>query len=392
MSKYKKSDRQLFRGLDYGLIAAVVLLLGLSLLILSTASINVIADDPFHYVKTQIVWIVTGIVIVVVLAVFDYDMYKKLSPWIYGFMIILLVAVFFFGTEAKGAQRWIPITSTQSIQPSEFAKVLLIVTFASFLNTREGKLNNVKDFILPLLFVLPPTFLIFLQPDLGTAMVFGAIFIGMMFVAGAHPIKFAAIIFGVIAIVILAVYFHLATDLPGPLKYLEGLPLPLQDYQINRFISFIDPARDTSGNGHQVLQSIWAIGSGGFWGKGYQQGTQGQYNILPEHHTDFVFSVVGEEFGFFGTLILLFIFCMLLLRMITIAMKSRDRYGTLITAGIVSMIVFHVFINIGMTTGIMPVTGIPLPFITSGGSSMWANMMAVGLVISVNLRGDRRMF
>lgn len=392
MLKIKKSERQFFRGLDYGLVLALALLLGASLLILSTASINVIADDPLHYVKSQVVWIITGIILTAVLAVVDYETYKKISPWIYGVMMILLISVFIFGSSAKGAQRWIMITSTQGIQPSEFAKVLLIVTFAAFLDNREGKLRRVKDFILPLLFVIPPTLLIFLQPDLGTAMVFGAIFIGMMFVAGAHPIKFGGIIIGVIAIVIIAVSLHLATDLPGPLKYLEGLPLPLQDYQINRFISFLDPARDTTGNGHQVLQSIWAIGSGGFWGKGYQQGTQGQYNILPEHHTDFIFSVIGEEFGFFGTLILLFIFCMLLLRMITIALKSRDRYGTLITTGVVSMIVFHVFINVGMTTGIMPVTGIPLPFITSGGSSMWANMMAVGLVLSVNLRGERRMF
>ncbi|NBJ16791.1 MAG: rod shape-determining protein RodA [Dehalobacter sp. 4CP] len=388
----KERNWNFIRGLDLGMVLAVVLLLGASLLILSTASINVMASDPYHYVKTQVVWIATGIVLAVIVAFTDYENYKKIGIWIYAFNIFLLLLVFAFGSEAKGAQRWIPITSTQSIQPSEFAKILLIVTFASFLNEREGKLNNVKDFISPLLFVLPPTLLIFLQPDLGTAMVFGAIFIGMMFVAGANPIKFGAVIVGCIGTAIGAVALHLATNLPGPLKFLEGLPLPLKDYQINRFIAFLDPAKDTSGDGYHVIQSVWAIGSGGIWGKGYQQGTQAQYNFLPEHHTDFIFSVVGEEFGFIGTSILLFIFCILLLRMITVATKSRDRYGVLIVSGVVSMIVFHVFINVGMASGIMPVTGIPLPFITSGGSSMWANMLAVGLVLSVSLRGERRMF
>ncbi|NLI91991.1 MAG: rod shape-determining protein RodA [Peptococcaceae bacterium] len=388
----KKSDRKFLQGFDFGMILALALLLGASLLILSTASINVLKSDPYHYVKSQTIWIITGIIMAVVVAAIDYEHWRKLNWWIYGFNILLLLLVFFVGSSAKGAQRWIPITSTQSIQPSEFAKILLIITFANFLSDRRGKLNEIKDFILPLLFVMPPTLLIFLQPDLGTALVFGAIFVGMMFVAGANPIKFGGIIVGTIATTITAIYLHIATNLPWPLKYLQGLPLPLKDYQINRLIVFIDPSRDTSGDGYHVMQSVWAIGSGGLWGKGYQHGTQGQYNILPEHHTDFIFSVVGEEFGFIGTSILLFIFCILLLRMLNVAMKSRDNFGTLIVAGVVSMMAFHIFVNVGMASGIMPVTGIPLPFITSGGSSMWANMLAVGLVMSVGLRGDRPMF
>jgi rod shape determining protein RodA len=297
----KKSDRKFMQGFDFGMILALALLLGASLLILSTASINVIKSDPYHYVKNQTIWIINGLIIAAVAAAIDYDHWRKLNWWIYGLNIFLLLLVFVVGSSAKGAQRWIPITATQSIQPSEFAKIFLIVTFANFLSNRKGKLNNVKDFVVPLLFVLPPTLLVFLQPDLGTALVFGAIFIGMMFVAGANPIKFGAIILGAIGTAITAIYFHFATNLPWPLSYLEGLPLPMKEYQLNRLIVFIDPARDTSGDGYHVLQSIWAIGSGGLWGKGYQNGTQGQYNILPEHHTDFIFSVVGEEFGFIGT-------------------------------------------------------------------------------------------
>lgn len=388
----KKSDKKIMQGFDFGMILSLALLLGASLLILSTASINVMESDPYHYVKNQIVWIVTGLIIAAVAAAIDYDHWRKINWWIYGINIFLLILVFAIGTTAKGAQRWIPITSTLSIQPSEFAKILLIVTFAYFLSNRKGKLNNVKDFILPLLYVMPPTLLVFLQPDLGTALVFGAIFIGMMFVAGANPLKFGAIILGTITTGVTAIYFHFADNLPGPLSYLEGLPLPMEDYQLDRLMVFINPAQDTSGDGYHVIQSVWAIGSGGLWGKGYREGTQGQLNFLPEHHTDFIFSVLGEEFGFIGTSILLFVFCIFLLRMINVGMKARDNFGMLIVTGVVSMLVFHIFVNVGMASGIMPVTGLPLPFITSGGSSMWANMMAVGLVISVGLRGDRPMF
>lgn len=388
----KKSDKRILQGLDFGMVLALILLLGASLLILSTASINVLPSDPYHYVKNQAVWIVTGLLIAVVAAAIDYDHWRKINWWIYGLNILILILVFVIGDAAKGAQRWIPVVGGFKIQPSEFAKVLLILTFANFLSNRKGKLNNVKDFIVPLLFVLPPTLLVFLQPDLGTALVFGAIFVGMMFVAGAHPLKFGAIIVGTITTAITAVYLHFAENLPGPLKYLEGLPLPLEDYQLNRLLVFMNPAADTSGDGYHVIQSVWAIGSGGLWGKGFREGTQGQLNFLPEHHTDFIFSVVGEEFGFIGTSILLFIFCLFLLRIISVGMKARDNFGLLITAGVVSMLAFHILVNVGMVSGIMPVTGLPLPFITSGGSSMWANMLAVGLVLSVNLRGERPMF
>lgn len=388
----KKSDKRILQGLDFGMVLALILLLGASLLILSTASINVLPSDPYHYVKNQAVWIVTGLLIAVVAAAIDYDHWRKINWWIYGLNILILILVFVIGDAAKGAQRWIPVVGGFKIQPSEFAKVLLILTFANFLSNRKGKLNNVKDFIVPLLFVLPPTLLVFLQPDLGTALVFGAIFVGMMFVAGAHPLKFGAIIVGTITTAITAVYLHFAENLPGPLKYLESLPLPLEDYQLNRLLVFMNPAADTSGDGYHVIQSVWAIGSGGLWGKGFREGTQGQLNFLPEHHTDFIFSVVGEEFGFIGTSILLFIFCLFLLRIISVGMKARDNFGLLITAGVVSMLAFHILVNVGMASGIMPVTGLPLPFITSGGSSMWANMLAVGLVLSVNLRGERPMF
>ncbi|HEY8875102.1 MAG TPA: rod shape-determining protein RodA [Desulfosporosinus sp.] len=385
-------DRRTLRNLDFLFILITILLLMASLLILSTASINVLKSDPMHYVKSQSVWIFVGIGAAAAIAVTDYEKWRTYRWWIYGFNLTLLLAVILFGDAAKGATRWIPTPFGFNIQPSEFAKIFIILTLADFLADRKGKLNNYKDFIMPFLFVLPPMLLIFKQPDLGTTLVFVAIFIGMMFVAGANPWKFGGLLLGGATIMGVALWLHFSTGLPWFLHKLQGLPLPMQEYQLRRLTIFMNPYGDMSGDGFHIIQSIWAIGSGGLWGKGYQMGTQGQLNFLPEHHTDFIFSVVGEEFGFVGTITLLFLFLIFLLRSLSIALKARDTYGMLVTTGIVSMFTFHILINVGMTSGIMPVTGIPLPLISAGGSAMLANMAAVGLMLSVNLRSRRLMF
>lgn len=385
-------DRRALRNLDLLFILFTFLLLAASLLILSTASINVMKSDPLHYVRSQTVWILTGLVIAVVIAVIDYQKWQRFRWWIYGLNLALLLAVIFFGDTAKGATRWIYFTNSIGIQPSEFAKIFIILTFADFLTERKGRLNNFKDFVAPFLFVLVPMLLIFKQPDLGTTLVFAAIFVGMMFVAGANPKKFGGLLLTGVVVVGVALWLHFSTNLPGWLQWAQGLPLPLQDYQLNRLVIFMDPVADQAGDGWHILQSLWAIGSGGLWGKGYRGGTQGQLNFLPEHHTDFIFSVVGEEFGFIGTITLLFLFLIFLLRGIYIALRARDTYGLLISAGIVSMFTFHILVNVGMTSGIMPVTGIPLPLISAGGSAMWSNMAAIGLLLSVNLRHRRMMF
>ncbi|WP_206810991.1 rod shape-determining protein RodA [Paradesulfitobacterium ferrireducens] len=385
-------DKRTLRNIDFLLVFIIFLLLGASLLILSTASINVIKSEPYHYVILQGVWIGSGLVLALFMAIIDYQKWRRLSWWIYAFNLGLLLAVILVGAEAKGATRWIPITSSFAIQPSEFAKVFIIITFADFLARREGKLNRFRDFIPPFLYVAVPMALIFKQPDLGTSLVFAAIFIGMMFIAGANPWKFGGLLLGGALLLGIALWLHFSTNLPGWLKFAQGLPLPLQDYQLKRLVIFMDPMSDTSGEGYHIIQSLWAIGSGGLWGKGYRSGTQGQLNFLPEHHTDFIFSVFGEEFGFIGTVTLLFLFCIFILRVISIAMKSRDLYGMLVASGIASMFTFHILVNVGMTSGIMPVTGIPLPLISYGGSTMWANMIALGLLLSINIRRERLMF
>lgn len=385
-------DKRLLKNIDFLFILITVLLLAASLLILSTASINVIKSDPWHYVRSQTMWIIIGLGVVVFLALIDYEKWRAYRWWIYGFNILLLLAVILFGNEAKGATRWIETPFGVNIQPSEFAKVFIILILADFLADRKGKLNDFKDFVKPFLLILPPVLLIFLQPDLGTSLVFVAIFIGMMFVAGANPKKFGGLVLGGAVIVGIALWLHLSPNVPGWLQWAQGLPMPLQEYQLKRLTVFMNPESDISGDGYHIVQSIWAIGSGGLWGKGYKAGTQGQLNFLPEHHTDFVFSVVGEEFGFIGALTILFLYLIFLLRCLSIAAKARDSYGLLIVAGVVVMYMFHILVNIGMTSGIMPVVGIPLPLISAGGSAMLSNMAAVGIVLSVNLRRRRLMF
>lgn len=385
-------DRRTLKNLDFLFVLFTFLLLMASLIILSTASINVLKSDPWHYVRSQALWIIVGICVAGVFAVIDYEKWRTYRWWIYGFNLTLLLAVILFGDAAKGATRWISTPFGFSIQPSEFAKIFIILTLADFLANRKGKLNNYKDFLMPFLFVLIPMLLIFKQPDLGTTLVFVAIFIGMMFVGGANPKKFGGLLLGGVAVIGVALWLHFSTNLPWGLHWAQGLPLPMEEYQLRRLTIFVNPAADMTGDGYHIIQSIWAIGSGGLWGKGYQMGTQGQLNFLPEHHTDFIFSVVGEEFGFIGTITLLFLFLIFLLRSLSIALKARDTYGMLIATGIVSMYTFHILVNVGMTSGIMPVTGIPLPLISAGGSAMLTNMVAVGLMISVNLRSRRLMF
>lgn len=293
-------DRRTLKNLDFLFIFVTCLLLIASLLILSTASFNVLESDPLHYVKSQAIWIMIGIGIATLIAVIDYEKWRTYRWWIYGFNITLLLAVIFLGDERNGAVRWIATPFGFNIQPSEFAKIFIILTLADFLAVRQGKLNNYKDFVMPFLIVLLPMLLIFKQPDLGTTLVFLAIFIGMMFVAGANPKKFGGLLLGGAVIVGVALWLHFATNLPGWLYWAQGLPLPMEDYQLKRLTVFRNPAADISGDGYHIIQSIWAIGSGGLWGKGFRMGTQGQLNFLPEHHTDFIFPSLEKNSALLG--------------------------------------------------------------------------------------------
>lgn len=373
-------NKKMLRNLDWSFVANIYIILGISLILLGSAS-RIISSDPFFYVKKQLMWIVLGTIVFVITATLNYNNLFKYANYLYTFNIVILASVLLFGTSKKGAQRWISIGNFD-FQPSEFAKLIIIISLAVFLAKRQGKLNRLRDFIQPFAFVALPMLLILKQPDLGTALVFVAILLGMMLIAGARPIILGGLVLGGVAIVALALYAH----------FNYGLQLPLKEYQLQRLVIFANPQLDPLGSGYHVIQSMVAIGSGGLLGKGYMQGTQIQLNFLPEHHTDFIFSVVGEEFGFVGCLVVFVMYFSLIYKAIRIAAAAKDIFGTLVVTGVVSLLAFHLLINVGMTMGIMPVTGIPLPLLSYGGSTMLTMMMALGLVVNVNINRQRLLF
>ncbi|OIQ61510.1 Rod shape-determining protein RodA [Moorella thermoacetica] len=376
-------ERRLWRNLDYYFVGGVIALLAIGLVVLNSASANVM-PDPYYFVKKQLIWILFGLVGLVAVLSIDYEQLKHYHLPLYALNIIMLAAVALVGHEAKGAQRWINL-GFFLLQPSEFAKTITVITLACFLDKRQGKLNCWQDLVIPFLYVAVPLVLILKQPDLGTALVLLAILFGMLYVSGANW-KLLLIIFGgglLLTGLALFAHFHF------------GLPLPLQDYQMRRLVVFLNPYNDGkggTGEGYHVIQSQIAIGSGGWWGVGLHQGSQVQLNFLPEAHTDFIFSVVGEELGFVRTLGIIALYFLILYRMVRIAGQAKDMFGALLVGGVASMFAFHILVNIGMTTGIMPVAGIPLPLFSYGGSAMLANMLALGLVLNVNLRRQKILF
>lgn len=374
-------DKRLWKKLDYGFLTVVVLILAMSLLVLSSATAN-IGSDPLIYVKKQVLGIVLGLIAIAALISFDYTRLMRYQHYIYGALLVFLFTVLIIGHASHGAQEWIPI-GPFLFQPSEFGKIMMIICFASYLVRKPGEMKRFRDLIPSFLYFAPPMALILLQPDLGTALVFTAIFFGMLYMAGARPLLLLEIIAAGLGCVVVALALHFS-----PLH----LPLPLKEYQINRLIVFINPYWDPQGAGYNILQSLVAIGSGGIWGKGLFHGSQVQLNFLPEHHTDFIFSVVGEELGFMGTGLVLFLYYNLISRSIKAAFQARDPFGRLLITGIVSMWLFHILENVGMTIGVMPVTGIPLPFLSYGGSAMLTNMIAVGLVLAIHVRREMLLF
>jgi rod shape determining protein RodA len=370
------------KGIDLNFLLVLGIILGLNLLVLSSATANLNAD-ALYYVKRQALWIVLGLIAAGVIT-FAFD-YSKLHQWhhaLYAVMVVMLLAVPFLGHKANGATRSISLMGFD-LQSSEFAKIMIIVCFASYLSRRQGELQRLKDLMPCFLYFAAPFLLVFIQPDLGTSLVFIVIFFGMLYLAGARPSLLLKLLGGGLAVIALALALHFS-----PLH----VPLPMQDYQLSRLVVFVNPYSDPQGDGYHIIQSLVAVGSGGLWGKGLYHGSQVQLNFLPEHHTDFVFSVIGEELGFLGAGVLLVLYYNLIARAQAMAFQSRDTFGRLMIGGIIFMWLFHILENIGMTIGIMPVTGIPLPFMSYGGSSMLTNLIAVGLILNVYLRKELLLF
>jgi rod shape determining protein RodA len=370
---------KLIKSLDFTLLGVVGLILVMGLFVLQSATVNASARYGMNFVVRQTVWAVVGLVAFFCVLLIDYSKLAKYGKLIYAVNLLLLLGTLFLGTETKGAQAWIEIGSFK-FQPAEVVKTLLILGLAQFLVSRVGKLNTFKDLFPVFIYVAIPLLLILKQPDLGTGLVYVAIMLGMLLAAGASPGLLFLLVGSGIGLVALAIYGHFTWD----------WWLPLEDYQINRLIIFIDPMIDPRDAGWNVIQSQIAVGSGGLWGKGWGMGSQNINDFLPEQWTDFIFCVLAEEFGFVGSVIMLVLFFYLIYRGIMIAREAKDTYGTLIAIGVVSMFIFHILQNIGMSIGIMPITGIPLPFVSYGGSSLLANMIALGLLMNVHIYNDDR--
>jgi rod shape determining protein RodA len=375
----------LFKKLDQTLLAVVALIIIFSLITIYSAT----KDDALlknDFVK-QIINIIVGLVAMIFMLNISYeDLAKHMKP-LYILNLLLLGAVIFMGDSALGAQRWIEIGPFR-FQPSEFSKLIIIICFAAFLNSRQGKLNRLRDLLPCFAFIGVPTILILKQPDLGTSLVFMAIMFGMLFAAGARPWLLALLIVGGLAFVSLWIWAHFWFEANSA----YNVWIPLKDYQLRRLTIFINPWADWLGDGYHVIQSQIAIGQGGLFGRGLFQGSQTHGDFLPIQDTDFIFSVVGEELGFAGAVTLLFLFFVLIYRCIFIAVNAKDNFGFLLSVGVISMLTFHIFINVGMTTGIMPVTGIPLPMFSYGGSNMITNLAALGLLLNINMKKQNILF
>lgn len=354
---------------------------------------------------------VTGIVGVIISLILARWRYENLIQWrwiIYGLTNLSLLIVIFIGTTANGAQSWVTIGSF-NLQPSEFAKIGVIITLAAVLH--EQGANSLGMVIKALAVAGLPWILILMQPDLGTSLVFGAVTLGMLYWANANPGWLmllvspivSAILFGVflpgwllwILLVIVVTWRSLPWAMSGSIAMAVvnlvagGLGSfvwqhVLKAYQRDRLTLFLDPDKDPLGGGYHLIQSRIAIGAGQLFGRGLNQGTQTQLNFIPEQHTDFIFSAVGEEFGFIGCLLVLLVFWLICLRLVIIAQNAKDNFGSLLAIGVLSMIVFQVLINIGMTIGLAPITGIPLPWISYGRSALLTNFLALGIVESVS--------
>lgn len=367
-------SQNLLKKFDWTLIGAVYAAICLGLVLITSA-------QGVGLLQRQLLWVLLGTCLMVVVASIDYLTVDLLGGIIYVLVILLLIAVLLVGRSALGAQRWIQLGPVP-IQPSEIAKVTLVITLAGLVGRKEGKWEGLKSFVVPLLHTGIPMALILAQPDLGTSLVFAAITFGIMFVGGCPAKYLFGLYGGGLAAAIAWITLHLRYQ----------IPIPLKDYQLMRLIVFMNPSMDPLDSGYHVIQSRIAVGSGQLLGKGLFAGTQNKLAFLPLRHTDFIFSVLGEELGFVGGALLLCAYIVIILRGLRIASLAKDLTGTLMAVGVVSMISFHVIVNVGMTLGLMPVTGLPLPFVSYGGSFMVTNMMGIGLLLSIYARRHRISF
>jgi rod shape determining protein RodA len=359
--------------IDPLLILATAGLVACSLITLHGATRNSVPGQPLYYVERQGIYVGIGLLVAALIARFDYSRLREYKLGLYGLLIASNVLVFGAPT-TRGAHRWISLPFFQ-VQPSEFAKVLLIVSLAAFAVDRSRQLHERRTTARIMLLALLPALIVIAQPDLGTGMVFVAVAFTMLFVAGTSWKQLTTLV----AMFVAAIAIVLA-----------GAPAlgvhVLKPYQVQRLTGFLSPSRDPRNQTYQIRQSEIAIGSGQKTGRGVAQATQTQLNFLPENQTDFIFAVVGETYGFVGAALVLSLYALLIWRGLRILTMAKNLYGTLIAGGIVAMLMFQVFVNVGMTIGIMPITGVPLPLLSYGGSSVLVTFIALGLLQSIHIQ------
>ncbi len=360
-----------WRHVDLVLLGAVVVISAVSLLMIYSATRNQQAATSLggsYYLKRQAIFVGVGLVVMAIVALIDYRSLPDVAPAIYVItLFVLFLVVSPLGATKRGSQAWFQLGGFQ-LEPSEFAKAAMIVCLSAFIARHRSDLDGRRLATILGLIALPLV-LIYRQPDFGTAMVFGGIVLALLLVGGAKPRHLAALLLlGVLA--------------AGAVLQLGVL----KQYQVARLSAFLDPKGDSQGSSYNLRQSQTAIAAGRLSGKGMFQGSQTNLSFVPEQHTDFIFTAVGEQLGFIGAVVLLCLFAIVVWRTWRSAVVSRDRFGTLICVGVMAMIVFQVFENVGMTMGITPVAGIPLPFMSYGGSSTVASFACIGLVLNVHMR------
>jgi len=360
--------------IDPLLLLATLGLAAASLYVVATATQDDIPGDPHHFLTRQAAYVGVGILLMLLISRFDYSRLREWKLGVYGLMIGTILLVYALGFSARGSKRAIEFGFI-NFQASELGKLLLVLSLSAFVVDRMRRLDDRETTSRIVLLTLIPAMLVVGQPDLGSGLVYLAVAVAVLFVAGTKWTHFAAL--GAIAVTAIVVVLVAA-----PAAGVEVL----KPYQVDRLTAFLNPTDDASQKeGYQINQSLTAIGSGGKTGRG-DQATQTRLDFLPEHHTDFIFSVVGEELGFVGAAIVLSLFALLIWRALRILTMSKNLYGALIAGGITAMLMFQVFVNVGMTIGIMPITGVPLPLMSYGGSSVLVTLMALGVMQSIYAR------
>jgi rod shape determining protein RodA len=404
----RASQRLIIHTFDWPLLVSAFLIILFGLVVLYSAGHTTGGAASYHL--RQLLWLLLGSAVLLFGIIVPFRTLDYAAIPAYAVSVVLLVILLLIS--GGRVERWMGYGPFR-FQPSEFTKISLILIMARVLSDRPLDKVGARDFLVPAIVAGVPFVLVLRQPDLGTALVFGAILVPMLFWAGlperallfalspvvgllasAHLpawILFLLLLLGVLLVIRSSLFFAGATlgvnmlvGIAGPILWNQ-----LKGYQQDRILTFLDPGHDPLGAGYQIIQSEVAIGSGGFAGKGYLQGTQKGLSFLPEQHTDFIFSVVGEEFGFIGCALVLVFFALVLSRILLIAARTRNRFASLLVIGIFGYLSFQILVNVGMTLGLVPVTGLPLPLLSYGGSSLITTLFTIGVVLGVGLRGRR---